>query len=65
MLRAVDYARPLFVGDHLEGSGRVADTYRRAGKSGELTLAVCENEWRDPRGVRVMCSREIFVAHAA
>lgn len=43
----LEYHRPVFVGDVLEGEARLADVYERDSKGHTMTFLVTETQWRD------------------
>lgn len=57
-----EFERPVFVGDVLEGTTRLADVFQReGGRAGTMTFAVLETEYRDQDGDLVLTDRSTAI----
>ncbi|AKF82465.1 MaoC family dehydratase N-terminal domain-containing protein [Myxococcus sp. MISCRS1] len=59
-----EYERPIFAGDRIYVSTRVADVSERQGPSGKMDIAVIEDEGRDEEGNLVFRARRTLVVRA-
>jgi acyl dehydratase len=55
------FARPLYVGDRLTVTGRIAEAYAKEGKAGTMDFMVLETTGTDERGELVFASRTVTV----
>jgi acyl dehydratase len=57
-----EYFKPIFVGDVLTGTTKVADVYEKeGGRGGKMTLLVTETEYANQRGEKVAISRSTLI----
>ena len=63
--RRFEYERPIFAGDRIFVSTRVADVLERPGPAGKMDVAVIEDEGRDEEGNLVFRARRTLVVRAA
>jgi acyl dehydratase len=55
------YERPLYAGDRVQVIARIADIYKKAGKSGAMDFVVVETEGRDLAGALLYRARSVTV----
>lgn len=60
-----DYDRPIFAGDRIYVSTRVAEVLERSGPAGKMDVAVIEDEGRDEEGTLVFKARRTLVVRAS
>ncbi len=61
-----EYLAPLYAGDVLTATGRVADVYEKAGsRGGTMTFGVLETTFTNQRGEAVLISRSTLIETAA
>jgi len=61
-----EYLAPVYAGDTLTATGRVADVYEKAGsRGGVMTFGVIETTFTNQRGEAVLISRSVLVETAA
>ena len=56
-----EYARPIFAGDRIAVTSRVADVQERAGASGPMDILVVEDEGRTEKGELVFRARGTWI----
>jgi acyl dehydratase len=60
-----EYRKPVYAGDRLTATGRVADVYKKPGKrGGEMTFAVLETEYKNQNGEVVLVARSTLIETA-
>jgi len=59
--QAFEYERPVFAGDRLYVTTKVADIYEKTGPGGVMDVAVIEDEGRDEEGAVVYRARRTLV----
>jgi acyl dehydratase len=60
-----EYRKPVYAGDRLTATGRVADVYKKPGKrGGEMTFAVLETEYKNQKGEIVLVARSTLIETA-
>jgi acyl dehydratase len=59
------YHRPVYVGDVLEGEGRVTDAYAKESKGKTMTFIVTETVWNDQRTGEPVVTSRFNVIHRA
>ena len=62
--QAFEYERPIFAGDRIYVTTRVADIYEKSGPAGQMDVAVIEDEGRDEEGGVVFRARRTLVVRA-
>jgi acyl dehydratase len=62
--QAFEYERPIFAGDRVFVSTRIADVLERPSPGGKMDIAVVEDEGRDEHGVLVFKARRTLVVRA-
>lgn len=61
-----EYLAPIYAGDVLTATGRVADVYEKAGsRGGTMTFGVIETTFTNQRGEKVLVSRSTLIETAA
>ena len=61
-----EYLAPVYAGDVLTATGRVADVYEKAGsRGGSMTFGVLETTFTNQRGEPVLISRSTLIETAA
>ena len=63
--QAFEYDRPIFSGDRIYVSTRVAEVLERTGPAGKMDVAVIEDEGRDEEGNLVFKARRTLVVRAS
>jgi acyl dehydratase len=63
--QAFEYDRPIFAGDRIYVSTRVAEVLERTGPAGKMDVAVIEDEGRDEEGNLVFKARRTLVVRAS
>ena len=63
--QSFDYERPIFAGDRIYVSTRVADVAERSGPAGRMDVAVIEDEGRDEEGNLVFRARRTLIVRAS
>ena len=63
--QAFEYDRPIFTGDRIYVSTRVAEVLERTGPAGKMDVAVIEDEGRDEEGNLVFKARRTLVVRAS
>lgn len=63
--QSFEYERPIFAGDRIYVSSRVAEVGERTGPAGKVDVAVIEDEGRDEEGNLVFRARRTLVIRAA
>ena len=60
-----EYVKPVFAGDTLTATGKIADVYTKPGKrGGEMTFVVMETEYKNQKGEVVMYARSTIIETA-
>jgi acyl dehydratase len=59
--QAFEYTRPIFAGDRITVTSRVADVQERAGASGPMDVIVIEDEGRDEKNELVFRTRAMLI----
>lgn len=59
--QSYEYRRPLYAGDVVAVTARIADIYEKTGKSGTMDFLVLETEGRDPAGEVLYRGRSVVV----
>jgi acyl dehydratase len=59
--QSFEYERPLYAGDVVHVTARIADVYEKTGKSGTMDFLVLETEGRDPQGALLYRGRSVIV----
>ncbi|MFN0063987.1 MAG: MaoC family dehydratase N-terminal domain-containing protein [Myxococcaceae bacterium] len=62
--QAFEYERPIFAGDRIHVSTRVADIQERTGPAGRMEVALVDDEGRDDAGKLVFRSRRTLVVRS-
>lgn len=62
--QAFEYERPIFAGDRIYVTTRVADVYEKAGPAGPMDVAVIEDEGKDEEGTTIFRARRTLVVRA-
>ena len=62
--QAFEYERPIFAGDRIYVTTRVADIYEKSGPAGQMDVAVIEDEGRDEEGTVIYRARRTLVVRA-
>ncbi len=57
----LEYARPVFAGDRITVTSRVADVQEKAGASGPMDVLAIEDEGRDDKGELVFRARATWI----
>ncbi len=60
-----EYARPIFAGDRITVTSRVADVQEKAGPSGPMDVLAIEDEGRDDKGEVVFRARATWILRRA
>jgi acyl dehydratase len=63
--QSFEYERPIFAGDRIFVSTRVAEIMEKSGAAGPMDVAVIEDEGRDEEGNLVFRARRTLVVRAA
>ncbi|MBI3182209.1 MAG: MaoC family dehydratase N-terminal domain-containing protein [Myxococcales bacterium] len=63
--QAFDYERPIFAGDRIMVSTKVADILEKPGPAGKMDVAVIEDEGRDEEGNLVFRARRTLVVRTS
>jgi acyl dehydratase len=63
--QAFEYERPIFAGDRIYVSTRVAEVMEKPGPAGRMDVAVIEDEGRDEEGNLVFKARRTLVVRAS
>jgi len=63
--QALEYERPIFAGDRIYVSTRVADVLEKSGPAGRMDVAIIEDEGRDEEGTLVFKARRTLVVRPA
>jgi acyl dehydratase len=63
--QSFDYERPIFAGDRIYVSTRVAEVMERTGPAGKMDVAVIEDEGRDEDGTLVFRARRTLVVRTS
>jgi acyl dehydratase len=57
-----EFLKPVFVGDTLTGTTRIADVYEKeGGRGGKMTFMVLETEYRNQKGEKVALARSTTI----
>jgi acyl dehydratase len=62
--QSFEYERPVFAGDRIYVTTRVADIYEKAGPAGPMDVAVIEDEGKDEEGTTIFRARRTLVVRA-
>ena len=57
-----EFLKPIFVGDTLTGTARVADVYEKeGGRGGKMTFLIMETEYKNQKGETVAIARSTLI----
>ena len=60
-----EYLKPVYAGDRLTATGRIADVYKKPGKrGGEMTFVLLETEYKNQTGEVVLLARSTVIETA-